>query len=252
LGLAVKGMVAVGTAVTLYQLPGKALTLGRDFRQALRTGKKQDWIDVLHDAATVGKAAAVAGRGGLETARDVTKAAVAYRAAATAFRAALPEASRTLVRSAAWTAMSQAFKGAAKSVAEAETLDHAFTAAKSGSTLVQAAGVAERAAARQGIRVGGRAAAEAALEASSRSAAGPIARAAGRFAPGLNVAIATFDTANAVAAWIDPTASSGRRWTAALTAAGSIAAATNFPIVSQVGAGVSVISSLIGGYFFPK
>jgi hypothetical protein len=37
--------------------------------------------------------------------------------------------------------------------------------------------------------------------------------------------------------------------TSGITALGSIAAATNIPVVSQVGAAVSTVSSVIGSFF---
>ncbi|MGV3622411.1 MAG: hypothetical protein ACO1OB_16455 [Archangium sp.] len=75
------------------------------------------------------------------------------------------------------------------------------------------------------------------------------ARTAGRFVPGANVAIAALDINEARRALQDPNAGVGRRTTAVITALGSAAAATNIPIVSQVGAAVSVISSAIGAWF---
>jgi hypothetical protein len=77
-------------------------------------------------------------------------------------------------------------------------------------------------------------------------AAGPLARMAGRFAPGANVAMAALDTANAVATWRDPKASTAAKITSGITALGSIAAATNIPVVSQVGAAVSTVSTIAG------
>lgn len=75
------------------------------------------------------------------------------------------------------------------------------------------------------------------------------AKAGGRFVPGMNVVIAAADTATAVQTWRDPKASMGKKVTATITAVGSIAAATNIPVVSQVGAGVSAVSSFVGGLF---
>jgi hypothetical protein len=77
-------------------------------------------------------------------------------------------------------------------------------------------------------------------------AAGPLAKMAGRFAPGANVAMAALDTANAVATWRDPKASTAAKVTSGITALGSIAAATNIPVVSQVGAAVSTVSTIAG------
>ena len=76
--------------------------------------------------------------------------------------------------------------------------------------------------------------------------AGTAAKAAGRFAPGLNVGIAALDTALAAKTIADPKASIASKVTSGITAAGSIVAATNIPIVSQVGAAVSTASSVAG------
>ncbi|MFY0530128.1 hypothetical protein ACN28I_45510 [Archangium gephyra] len=76
--------------------------------------------------------------------------------------------------------------------------------------------------------------------------AGTAAKAAGRFAPGLNVGIAAIDTAIAAKTIADPKASVASKVTSGITAAGSIVAATNIPIVSQVGAAVSTASTVAG------
>ncbi|HYI01310.1 hypothetical protein [Hyalangium sp.] len=87
--------------------------------------------------------------------------------------------------------------------------------------------------------------AEAALKVGAKGA-GTAARLAGRFAPGLNIAMAGVDTAIAARTLSDPKASIASKVTSSITAAGSIAAATNIPIVSQVGAGISAVSSVTG------
>jgi hypothetical protein len=87
--------------------------------------------------------------------------------------------------------------------------------------------------------------AEAALKVGAKGA-GTAARLAGRFAPGLNIAMAGVDTAIAARTLSDPNASVASKVTSSITAAGSIAAATNIPIVSQVGAGISAVSSIAG------
>lgn len=76
--------------------------------------------------------------------------------------------------------------------------------------------------------------------------AGTAAKLAGRFAPGVNVAIAALDVGIAVKTITDPKASIAAKVTSGITALGSVAAATNIPIVSQVGAAVSVASTAVG------
>ncbi|MFP2933977.1 hypothetical protein ACLESO_54410, partial [Pyxidicoccus sp. 3LG] len=76
-----------------------------------------------------------------------------------------------------------------------------------------------------------------------------LARAAGRFAPGLSAAIAVADTTAAASTLADPNASSGKKVIAGITALGSIAAATHIPVVSQVGAAASTASGFIDSCF---
>jgi hypothetical protein len=78
------------------------------------------------------------------------------------------------------------------------------------------------------------------------------ARVAGRFVPGANVAIAALDTAQAARTLADPSASTGKKVGDSITAGGSVLAATNIPVLSQIGAGVSILSSLATGYFASK
>ena len=77
--------------------------------------------------------------------------------------------------------------------------------------------------------------------------AGAVAgKTAGRFVPGVNVAIAAADTAAFYGTLKDKDASVGKKVAAGITAAGSVLAATNIPIVSQAGAAISTVSSVVG------
>jgi hypothetical protein len=105
---------------------------------------------------------------------------------------------------------------------------HGMTGLKTGDAIIDAAKGAE-AAAKLGAK-----------------GAGTAAKAAGRFAPGLNIGIAAIDTAMAAKTIANPKASIASKVTSGITAAGSIVAATNIPIVSQVGAAVSTASSVAG------
>ena len=146
--------------------------------------------------------------------------------------------------------MTSVFSGASASVTKKATVSAVQLAAKETGTVAKAvAGSASRAASKAALREGGKAAAEAAVRAGAKAATGALAKGAARFAPGLNVAIAALDTANAAATLADPKASTGSKITSVITAVGSIAAATNIPIVSQIGAGVSAVSSFVGSFF---
>jgi hypothetical protein len=78
------------------------------------------------------------------------------------------------------------------------------------------------------------------------SAAKLATKTGGRFVPGANVAIAAADTAAFYSKLRDKNASPREKITAGVTAAGSVLAATNIPVVSQVGAAVSTVSSVVG------
>ena len=74
-------------------------------------------------------------------------------------------------------------------------------------------------------------------------------KAAARFVPGANVAMAAADARAAALALADPTASTFGKATAVATAAGSLLAATNIPIVSQVGGAIATASDFVGMFF---
>ncbi len=81
------------------------------------------------------------------------------------------------------------------------------------------------------------------------STARVAARTAGRFVPGVNYGIAALDIREARRALADPNASTGRRVTSVITALGSSAAASNIPVVSQIGGAIATVSSAIGAFF---
>lgn len=109
--------------------------------------------------------------------------------------------------------------------------------------------VASKVAAKAGGKVLSKVAQKVAGSAIAKAGAKALGKAAGRFAPGVNIAMAAIDTASFVNTMRDPKAGVGAKITSGVTALGSIAAATNIPIVSQVGAGVSLVSSIVGGFF---
>lgn len=76
-----------------------------------------------------------------------------------------------------------------------------------------------------------------------------VAKASARFVPGLNVGIAVADGVAAAAALKNIEEKPIKAIAASVTALGSLAAATNIPIVSQVGGVVSAASSLLGSIF---
>ncbi len=241
---------AFSTVTKAVKLPGEIATAVKDVRDAVRSGTAEARDKAIGTVASAASSAISTVKGGLDIARDVTKFGSSYRAAADAFRSVAPNATSKAVRAAATTAARHAFEGATKVDDVAKAASAAVrTVASNGSTVAKTAGAATRAAGRTLIREGGEAAARAGLQAGARAAAGPIARAAGRFAPGANIALAAMDVASAYSTVRDPQASTTKKVTSVITAVGSVVAATNIPVVSQVGAAVSTVSSLIGGIF---
>jgi hypothetical protein len=249
-GIAKKVGGAFSTVTNAVKLPGQIATAVSDVRNAIRSGTAEARDKAIGTVSTAAKTAINTVKGGLEIARDVNKFGSAYRAASDAFRTVAPNATGKAVRAAAMTAAKEVFQGATGvgNVRRAVT-SAVSTAAKNGDTIARSLGAASRAAGRTLIREGGEAAGRAAITAGARAAAGPLARAAGRFAPGANIAIAALDVASAYSTVRDPNASTTKKVTSVITAVGSIAAATNIPVVSQVGAAVSTVSSFIGGLF---
>lgn len=241
-------------------MAGKAaVTALGDIRNAARTGSRDDITQAVRstlDAAKAGLNVASGGiqgskiAGGLNHARVVAEKLGAEKAALEAFKKVAPNASEAVAKAASGAALKQVFEGATPKVLKRAITEAATKAAQeTAGSIAKGVGAASRAAGKAVLKEAGKEAGEAALKAAARAAAGPAAKAAARFAPGLNVAMAAVDTAQAVATLADRNAGTGKKITAVITAVGSIAAATNIPIVSQVGAAVSTVSSIVGAFF---
>lgn len=213
---------AGSAAYNLYKLPGAVRTASRDVRAAFRNPTADNVNRAVVSGTGAAKTVLNATKDTLTVAGQVQNYRVARNAASAALRAASPAVSETAARAASRAAASAAVRGASRQVARAAVRQVAPRAAQVAATAARAA-----------LRGGGSA----------------VARAAGRFAPGANIAIAALDTASAVSTLRDRNASTGRKVCSVITAAGSIAAATNIPIVSQAGAVISTVSSFIGGLF---
>lgn len=217
---------AAGTAASVAQLPGAAYLAFRDTRDFFRNPSAATANTAAGSVAGAASTGLNVVKGGLETAGNVSNYRAAANAARTAFTQAAPDVSRAVTQRVATTAAREALEGASRQVVR-----H----------------VAARAAG-EGLEVAGRLGANAA-RAAMHGGGTAVARAAGRFAPGLNVAIAAADTAAAASTLADPNASAGKKVTAGVTALGSVAAATNIPVVSQAGAVVSTVSGFVGSFF---
>jgi hypothetical protein len=90
-----------------------------------------------------------------------------------------------------------------------------------------------------------RAALEAGGEAAAKVGAKVASKGLARLAPGLNIAIAVMDAHHAYKVISDPHATGWQKSMAGATAVFSAAAATNIPVVSQIGAGLSIATSVL-------
>lgn len=241
------GSVA-GLAGAAIALPGSISDAISSIDKARQTGERGDIARASANTTSAGSMGTRLVKHSLETV-SIGSRFVVRRAGEKAFRQAAPGASKAVAKAAARAAADGAIKETGRKLIRRGATAAATGAAKSGSTLAKGAGTVGRAAAKKVLREGGEAAAKAAGKAVARGALKSGAKAAGRFVPGLNVAIAGLDTATAVATLADPKASTGKKVTSCITAAGSIVAATNIPVVSQVGAAVSTVSSFIGSFF---
>ena len=232
--LAGRGVRTVRQVTSLVNLPQTAATAWRDVRQAVRTRSTADIATATGSSASLLNDSAQVSAHTPDLAPAGNRFAPSYRAARSAFLARAPAAPVGARRTAARVA--------------ADSLGTRTRQA----TRLRAISAARSAAPEAGERlltVAATRAARAGRVAAVEVATGRLARVAGRFVPGVNVALAVADTATAYAALRDPQASVGRRVTSVVTALGSIAAATNIPVVSQVGAAVSTISSIAGAVF---
>ncbi|WP_342376741.1 hypothetical protein NVS55_35990 [Myxococcus stipitatus] len=261
-----KGLSKLGAnmnaALRFAGIPAAGLsiaTAAKDIRQAIRTGSKDDIITATRSGLDATKATITAATGGILGGKvmggilggTLMKGKLdSGKAALDAFKKALPNASDDVLKAVKNAATKGVMEGASlKNVGRAIS-SAAGDAAKAGSSLAKGIlGSGTRSAAKAALATVGREAGEAALKQGAKAAAGTAAKALGRFAPGVNVAIAAVDVANAGATLMDKNAGVGKKVTSVITAVGSIAAATNIPIVSQVGAAVSTVSSIVGAFF---
>ncbi|QQR43437.1 hypothetical protein JKA73_31075 [Myxococcus xanthus] len=261
-----KGLTKLGAgmkaAARYAGIPGAVMsgaTAVKDIRQAIRTGSKDDIITATRsslDATKAGLSAATGGIVGGKVMGGVLGGTVfkekleAGKKAVDAFKKALPNASDDVLKAVKDTATKGIFEGGTARGVSRAVKSAAAETAKATSTLAQGlTGSGTRQAAKAALKTAGKEAGEAALKQGAKAAAGTAAKALGRFAPGVNVAIAAVDVANAGATLMDKNASTGKKVTSVITAVGSVAAATNIPIVSQVGAAVSTVSSIVGAFF---
>lgn len=241
---------AYGAVTGAFRLPGQVLATGRELRDAIRNPTRENITEATNSAIGTTRSAVSTASAGLQTARDVQRGTAAYRAADAALRNAAPGMAPSVRRAATRAATLSAFTGATpRTISQATRAAADRAIARSGSSVSRATGAASRTLGRQVLSRSVTAASRAAAPAVARAATSTIARSAGRLVPGVNVAMAALDTAQFVSDMRNPNASTGTRITSGITALGSIAAATNIPVVSQVGAGVAALSSFASGFF---
>lgn len=239
------GLGVIGGGAALTQQAPEAWN---NLQTALKSGKGEDINRAIGSSATaassVGSMAASAA--GVPVWLHNVKC---ERAAKEAFLKAAPGASKKVTNAAVKEAAKHALQESTTKVAKRAVTEAALTTAKKTSTLRTGAGAATKAAAKTALRTGGATAAKAAGTAVAKGALKTAAKAGARFIPGANIAVAALDGAAMVSTLADPKASTGKKVTSVVTAAGSALAATNIPIVSQAGAVVSAVSSFISGWF---
>jgi hypothetical protein len=237
----------------IYQaatLPKKVATAASDVRKAVRTRNGSDIAKAVKSSAAAASGAIQTAHKGATAGVLVHKTVSAYNAAGKAFKAAAPHASKAVVDAAARAAAKSSLAGATKQTAKHAIEGAARLATKqAGVAIKTVAGSGTRAAAKAVTRSASEAAAKAALKAGAKTGASVFAKAAGRFAPGVNVAVAALDVVQAGATLADRNASMGKKVTSVITAVGSVVSATNIPGVSQIGAGVALVSGIVGGFF---
>jgi hypothetical protein len=247
-----QGSKVLGLVDSARKLPGQISTAVQDARQGFRRGASAEERDkAIGSVATAAKTTLSTAKSAVELGRDATKVGSTYRAASNGFKSALAESGRqatgTARRAAAWTATKEAIGGARQNqVANAARGAVSKLVGNARQAVPQLVGGGTTKAANRALT---QAAKTAAQKAVATTTAKTVAKAAGRFVPGANIAIAAADAANAYSTVRDPKASTTKKVTSVVTAIGSAAAATNIPVVSQVGAAVSTVSSFVGGLF---
>ena len=243
------GQKTLGLVNNLRALPGQVNTAIQDARQGFRSGATQQERDkAIGSVATASKTTLSTLKSGLELGRDAAKVGGTYRAASKAFSSVAPNATRAARFAAASTATKEALGGATQvnKVAEASRGAVSKLVGNARTAVPDLMGGGTTKAANRALTS---AAKEAAGAAVAKTVGKTAAKAAGRFVPGVNVAIAAADAASAYSTLRDPSASTTKKVSSVVTALGSAAAATNIPVVSQVGAAVSTVSSFVGGLF---
>ncbi len=184
------------------------------FKKAAQSGKDSDWSDARKSAIDTAKGGVLGAQATVKSRLQAAKKQVIDKA------------------------MKIDLKNIAKNPSIAKKVANPKVAAK----------VAERAAAgklQKGVF-------KTTIRAAERFGSKGLAKTASRFVPGANVAIAGLDVANAVNTQRDSRKTNLQKAAAWITAGGSVASATNIPVVSQVGAGVSFISDAVGAFLPDK
>ncbi len=229
-GILRRGGTALSGAAGLAMLPGQAHTAFKDLRAAVRSGTKKDWGKAGDSSLTLGRTTLMTAKQGLETADRIHTYRSTSRAVRMGFLSGAPGADG-LAKKLGRDAGRAAVKG---------PLERGALWRRTNQRLLKAGETGLHAAQKGAVNAG--------LEAAERAASSPAAKVLGRFAPGVNVAMAAHDTYRAVQDLRDPKKSVGKKITSGVTALGSIASATNIPVVSQVGAAVSTASWLVGSF----
>lgn len=227
-----RGANRLGVLGTVAQLP-------QGGKEVIDAVKKGDTREIADKAAGLTSGTLNAAKGGLETVAQGSE----FRALRNAARDKLRSTARgDGVQVGRWEARRIAGKAARANLAP-------LNQGRRTLTLSAAEEAAKKLNVRPELKDATKRAFEGASTAARRSLPTTAAKAAGRLVPGLNWGIAAADGAAMVATLKNPKADPVKKGAAVITALGSFAAATNIPVVSQIGAGVSAVSSLVGSFF---
>lgn len=247
----------------------------------LRTRTDEDRDAAIGTVAKLSTTAVGISANAAETFVVTNKVLGGYRAAKLAFETAAPMADPRVAKAAAWAATKHllehggAFTRATNHVLRAraaaldlnrlvasETTRAATTASMAAAvrravigkskalnvSTTMALGTANHEATRQILTGAANAASEAALEAGARAAQTRAAFTFARLVPGINIALAALDTAQAYATFRDKKASKAKKAAHFVMMLGAWATATNIPGYSQIGALVSMAAAFTGSF----
>lgn len=231
-----RGANALGLAGSLAQLPQNSVELSKAI-------EKGDVVEVVDKGASLTSNALNIAKGGLETTGSFKE----FYSLRNAARNRLQDK----VQSKGGQVAGKEATDIAGKAAQAglDSLNEGISHPSNNAAKTAAIDAAKKLPVRSELKIATKEAFKAASLLARNGATSAVAKASARFVPGLNVGIAVADSVAAAAALKEFEKKPIKAIAASVTALGSWAAATNIPIVSQVGGVVSATSSLLGSIF---